>query len=75
MDFREQITINASRRRGKPCIRNLRTTVYDVLEYLDGGMDDHAILEAFPELGIDDIEACRSFAALTATRFRANDTA
>lgn len=62
-DYRERITIDPAKRGGKPCIRNLRMTVYDVLEYLASGMSEAEILEDFPDLEIDDIRACLSFAA------------
>ena len=48
---------------GKPCIRGLRITVYDVLEYLASGMSEEQILKDFPELTKDDIKACLEFAA------------
>lgn len=51
------------KRGGKPCIRDLRITVSDVLEYLASGMSQEEILSDFPELTIDDIRACLSFAA------------
>ncbi|MFM8363809.1 MAG: DUF433 domain-containing protein [Verrucomicrobiota bacterium] len=57
------ITIEAGKRSGKPCIRGLRITVYDVLEYLASGMTHGEILEDFPELTEDDIRACLAFAA------------
>lgn len=63
MDYREIITINPKKRSGKPCIRNLRMTVYDVLEYLAGGMSESEILEDFPDLTANDIRACLAFAA------------
>lgn len=63
MDYRERITINPGKRSGKPCIRNLRMTVYDVLEYLAGGMSESEILEEFPNLTVEDIRACLAFAA------------
>jgi uncharacterized protein (DUF433 family) len=63
MDYRERITIDPERRGGKPCIRNLRITVYDVLEYLASGMSESEIVEDFPDLTVDDIRACLAFAA------------
>lgn len=57
------ITIEPNKRSGKPCIRGLRITVYDVLEYLAGEMTVEEILEDFPELTRDDIKACLAFAA------------
>ena len=50
-------------RNGKPCIRGTRITVYDVLEYLVGGMSENQILADFPDLARDDIRACLAFAA------------
>jgi uncharacterized protein (DUF433 family) len=63
MDFHEIITIQPGRRSGKPCIRNLRITVQDVLEYLAGGMSENEILADFSELTREDIRACLAFAA------------
>ena len=57
------ITIEPAKRGGKPCIRGLRITVYDVLEYLASGMTETQILNDFPDLTVDDIRACLSFAA------------
>ncbi len=63
MDYREHITIDAARRSGKPCIRGLRITVYEVLEYLASGMTQDEILVDFPDLEPDDIRASLAFAA------------
>ena len=63
MDYRDRITIDPARRGGKPCIRELRMTVYDVLEYLAGGMSETQILEEFPDLTVEDVRACLAFAA------------
>lgn len=63
MDYREIITIEPGKRSGKPCIRGLRITVQDVLEYLASGMTETEILADFSELTRDDIHACLSFAA------------
>jgi uncharacterized protein (DUF433 family) len=63
MDYRQHITIEAGKRGGKPCIRGLRITVYDVLEYLASGMSEAEILQDFPDLTQDDIRACLAFAA------------
>jgi uncharacterized protein (DUF433 family) len=62
-DFRTRITIEPGKRSGKPCIRGMRITVYDVLEYFAAGMTESDILEDFPELEHDDILACFAFAA------------
>ncbi len=63
MDYSSIITINHKKRSGKPCIRNLRITVYDVLEYMAGGMSHEEILQDFPELNKEDLKACLAFAA------------
>jgi uncharacterized protein (DUF433 family) len=63
MDYREIITIEPGKRSGKPCIRGLRITVYDVLGYLAAGMTHEQVLAEFPYLTKQDILACLSFAA------------
>jgi len=63
MNYEEIITIEPGKRGGKPCIRGLRITVYDVLEYLASGMTEAEILADFPDLTSDDIRACLAFAA------------
>ena len=63
VDYTKTITIEAGKRGGKPCIRGLRITVYDVLEYLASGMTDEEILADFPDLTKEDIRACLAFAA------------
>ena len=63
MGYRDIITIEAGKRGGKPCIRGLRITVYDVLDYLASGMTESEILSDFPDLNADDIRACLHFAA------------
>lgn len=62
MDYRKIITIEPGKRGGKPCIRGLRITVYDVLEYLASGMTEEEILRDFPDLTSEDIKACLAFA-------------
>lgn len=57
------ITINPGRRSGKPCIRDLRFTVYDILEYLASGMSSEQILADFPELSKEDIIESLRYAA------------
>jgi uncharacterized protein (DUF433 family) len=57
------ITIEPGKRGGKPCIRGLRITVYDVLDYLASGMSEAEILRDFPDLTADDLRACLAFAA------------
>ena len=63
MDYRERITIEPGKRSGKPCIRGLRITVYDILDYLAGGMSEDQILADFPDLEREDIRAALAFAA------------
>lgn len=63
MNYREIITIEPGKRGGKPCIRGLRITVYDVLEYLASGMSEAEILADLPDLNSEDIRACLAFAA------------
>jgi uncharacterized protein (DUF433 family) len=63
MSYLDLITIEPDKRGGKPCIRGLRITVYDVLEYLAAGMSESEILSDFPDLTADDIRACLTFAA------------
>ena len=63
MNFKDIITIEPGKRGGKPCIRGLRITVYDVLEYLASGMSQQEILDDFPYLTKEDILACLGFAA------------
>ena len=61
--YQDYITIEPDKRGGKPCIRGLRITVYDVLDYLASGMTEEEILADFPDLKADDIKACLAFAA------------
>jgi uncharacterized protein (DUF433 family) len=63
MTYSGIITIEPGKRGGKPCIRGLRVTVYDVLEYLASGMTHSEILEQFPYLTEQDIRACLAYAA------------
>ena len=63
MDYSKIITIEPGKRSGKPCIRGLRITVYDVLENLAAGMSEAQILADFPVLREEDIRACLAFAA------------
>ena len=63
MDYHDIITIEPGKRSGKPCIRRMRITVYDVLSYLAAGMTYEEILEDFPYLTREDILACLSYAA------------
>ena len=61
--YANRITIEPGKRGGKPCIRGLRITVYDVLEYMAAGMAEDQILEDFSELEAEDVRACLAFAA------------
>ena len=63
MDFTRIITIEPGKRSGQPCIRGMRITVRDLLEYLAGVMTVPELLADFPELTIDDVRACLGFAA------------
>lgn len=63
MSYQDRITIDPGKRGGKPCIRGLRITVYDILEYLASGMSEADILSDFPDLTREDIRACLEFAA------------
>ncbi|WP_158819402.1 DUF433 domain-containing protein [Granulicella sp. S156] len=63
MEYSGIITMEPGKRGGKPCIRGLRVTVYDVLEYLASGMTHAQILQDFPYLTEEDIRACLAFAA------------
>jgi uncharacterized protein (DUF433 family) len=63
VNYKDIITIEPGKRSGKPCIRGMRITVSDVLEYLASGMTEDEIIRDFPELTKDDIHACLSFAA------------
>ena len=63
MDYRNYITIDPNKRGGKPCIRGLRITVYEVLEYLASDMSEEEILSDFPDLTKDDLRAAIAFAA------------
>lgn len=63
MNYKDIITIEPGKRGGKPCIRGMRITVYDVLEYLASGMTNEEILDDFPYLTEEDIRACLSYAA------------
>ncbi|NBV22875.1 MAG: DUF433 domain-containing protein [Proteobacteria bacterium] len=63
MDYREIITIEPGKRSGKPCIRGLRITVYNVLGYLAAGMSQEQVLAEFPYLTQQDILACQEYPA------------
>lgn len=63
MGYQGRITIEAGKRGGKPCVRGMRITVYDVLGYLASGMSEEEILTDFPDLERSDIRACLAYAA------------
>jgi len=63
VDYSKIIVLEPGKRSGKPCIRGLRITVSDVLDYLASGMTEEQILSDFPELTSEDIRACLAFAA------------
>ena len=63
MDYSKVITIDPEKRSGKACVRNLRITVYDVLDYMAGGMSHEEILADFPDLTETDIRASLAYAA------------
>jgi uncharacterized protein (DUF433 family) len=74
MDWHDRIFVDPAVRSGKPCIKGTRITVYDVLEYLAGGMSEDEILDDFPDLKREDIRAALAFAA-TRERRLANSVA
>ena len=63
MNYQDRIVIDPAIRSGKPCIRGTRITVYDILEYLAGGMSDDQVLRDFPALTREDVRAVLEFAA------------
>lgn len=63
MDYRNIIALEPGKRGGKPCIRGMRITVYDVLSYLAAGTSIPELLEEFPYLTKEDVLACLSYAA------------
>jgi uncharacterized protein (DUF433 family) len=74
MEVEPRITTIPGVRGGKPCVHGTRITVYDVLEYLAGGMTEDEILQDFPSLSRDDIRAVLGFAAARERRERVVDT-
>lgn len=70
MDYKHLITIEPDKRSGQPCIRGLRMTVQDVLEYLAAGTTVDELLADFPDLTADDVRACLAFAADRERRLR-----
>lgn len=75
MDYSRYITIEPDKRSGQPCIRGLRITVQDVLEYLAADMTPDEIVGDFPDLTLEDIRACLAFAADRERRLRVVPTA
>lgn len=75
VNYEHIITIEPGKRGGKPCIRGLRITVYDVLDYLAGGMTEQEILADFPDLNAEDLKACLAFAADRERRLYRGDAA
>ena len=71
MRLEDHITITPGVRGGKPCIKGTRITVYDVLEYMAGGMSEAQLLNDFPSLKSDDLRACLAFAAARERRLAA----
>ncbi|HEY4234227.1 MAG TPA: DUF433 domain-containing protein [Lacipirellulaceae bacterium] len=63
VDYRKIITLEPGKRGGKPCVRGMRITVYDVLSYLASGMTTDDVLADFPYLTKEDILACLAYAA------------
>ena len=61
--WRSRITIEPGKRSGRPCIRGMRITVYDVLSYLAAGMTVAEVLDDFPYLTREDVQDCFAFAA------------
>lgn len=68
--WHSRITVEPGKRSGQPCIRGMRITVQDVLEYMAGGMTLDEILVDFPELTAEDVQACLAFAANRERRLR-----
>ena len=63
MNYLDYITIDPNKRGGKPCVRGLRITVYEILDYLASDMTEEEILEDFPDLTNADLKACIAFSA------------
>ena len=68
MDYSHLITVEPGKRGGQPCVRGMRITVRDVLEYLAGGMTVPELIADFPELTPEDVRACLAYAADQLTR-------
>lgn len=69
MNYQDIITVEPQKRGGKPCVRGLRITVYEVLEYLASEMTEAEILDNFPDLTREDLKACIAYAADRERRF------
>ena len=63
VEYKNIIRRNPNKRFGKPCVRDTRITVYDILGWLATGMDSKDIIKDFPELNVEDIKACLAYAA------------
>jgi uncharacterized protein (DUF433 family) len=63
VDYTKHITVELNKRGGKPCVRGLRITVGEVLDYMASEMTEDEILEDFPDLTLNDLKACIAFAA------------
>ena len=63
INYKDYITIESGKRSGKPCIRGLRITVFDILNMLADGMAFEEIIDDFPKLTKEDILACLAYAA------------
>ncbi|MGE0884136.1 MAG: DUF433 domain-containing protein [Blastocatellales bacterium] len=74
MSYRDRITIDPEIRSGNPCIKGTRIAVADVFDYLGGGMTVAEILDDFPDLTAEDIQACFAFAAESEQKFRPEGT-
>jgi uncharacterized protein (DUF433 family) len=74
MVWEERIAITPGVRSGRPCIKGTRITVYDVLEYLAGGMTEDEIIADFPSLTREDIRAALAFAAARERRLAGSPT-
>jgi len=75
MNLGDRIVIDPAIRSGKPCIKGTRITVYDVLEYLAGGMSEAELLQDFPDLDREDIQAVLIFAAARERRLAISSAA
>jgi uncharacterized protein (DUF433 family) len=75
MHWQDRIAITPGVRSGKPCVKGTRITVYDVLEYLAGGMTEAQLLADFPDLTAEDVRACLAFAAARERRLASSSAA